>query len=55
MVSAKTLLNYPYWTITFTVHTNASDKQLDAVVSHNNKLLHFSQVDYVSHYVTAIL
>ena len=26
MVSAETLLSYTYWTITFTVHTDDSDK-----------------------------
>ena len=33
MVSTETLLNYPYWTIPFTVHNDASDKQLGAVIS----------------------
>ena len=37
MVSAETLLSYPYWKISFTDHTNASDKQLGAVISRNNK------------------
>ena len=37
MVSSETLLSYPDWTIPFTVHTAISDKQLDAVISHNNK------------------
>ena len=37
LVSAETLLNYPYWNITFTVHTDAYDKKLGAVISHNNK------------------
>ena len=36
MVSEKTLLSYPDWKLTFTVHTDASDKQLGAVISHNN-------------------
>ena len=26
MVSTDTLLNYPYWKLTLTVHTDASDK-----------------------------
>ena len=42
MVSAKTLLNYQYWTIQFTVHTDASDKQLGAVISQNNKRFYSS-------------
>ena len=37
MVSGETLLRYPYWTITFTVHMDASDKQLGAISSQNNK------------------
>ena len=37
MVSAETLLNYPDWTIPLTVHTDASDKQLGAVISQKNK------------------
>ena len=41
MVSAETLLGYPYWKINFTVHTNVSDKQLDAVISQNNKPITF--------------
>ena len=46
MVSAETLLSYPYWKLKFTVHTDASDKQLGAVISHNKKnILHYSQED----------
>ena len=41
MVSTETLLNYPYWTIPFTVHNDASDKQLGAVISQNNKHIAF--------------
>ena len=41
MVSADTLLSYPDWKLPFTVHTYASDKQLDAVISHNNKPIAF--------------
>ena len=37
MVSSDTLLSYPYCTIPFTVHDDASDKQVGAVISHNNK------------------
>ena len=33
MVSADMLLSYPDWKIPFTVHTNASDKQVGAVIS----------------------
>ena len=39
MVSAYMLLSYLYWTITFTVHTDAPDKQLGAVISQNNKTI----------------
>ena len=37
MVYSETLLNYPDWTITSTVHTYASDKQLGAVTIQNEK------------------
>ena len=37
MVSAETLLNYHNWTITLTLHTYDSDKQLGAVISQNDK------------------
>ena len=39
MVSVKNFLSYLDHTITFTVHTDASDKQLGAVVSQNNKTI----------------
>ena len=42
MVSAETLLNYPDWTVIFTVHTYASNEQLGGVISHNNKPIAFS-------------
>ena len=44
MVSANTLLSYTDWTIPFTVHTNASYKQLVAVISQNNKLIAFFSI-----------
>ena len=37
VVSAETLLNFPNWTIMFTVHTYASDKHHGAVISQNDK------------------
>ena len=37
MVSDDTLLGYPDWKIISTVHTDASDKQLGAVIIQNNK------------------
>ena len=39
MVSEETILNYPDWTVVpfLDVHTEASDKQLGAVISQNNK------------------
>ena len=41
MASAENLLSFPYWTIHFMVHTDASDKQLGAVISYNNKPIAF--------------
>ena len=41
MVSAKTLSSYPDQKIPFTVHTDASDQQVVAVISHNNKPIAF--------------
>ena len=37
VVYVMTLLSYPFWKLTFTVHTDTSDKQLGAFISHNNK------------------
>ena len=44
MVSSEKLLSYPYWKVTFTVHTDASDKQLGDDISHNNKPIAFSYI-----------
>ena len=41
MVSAETLLSYPDRKLPLTDHTGASDKQLGAVVSQNNKPIDF--------------
>ena len=41
MVSAETLISYPDCKLPFTVHTGAYDKQLGAVISHNNKPIYF--------------
>ena len=41
MVSAETLLSYPNWKLPFTVHTDAYDKQLGAVISQTNKKIDF--------------
>ena len=41
MVSSYILLSYPEWKMIFTVHTDASDKQLGAVIIHNNKPIAF--------------
>jgi hypothetical protein len=41
MVSKETLLNYPDWSNPFDIHTDASDKQLGAVISQDGKLIAF--------------
>ena len=37
VVSAETLLNFPNWTIVFTVHKYAYDKHYGAVISQDDK------------------
>ena len=44
MVSAETLISYPDWKLTFTFHTDASDKQLGYVISQNNKQIAFYSI-----------
>ena len=44
MVSSETLLNYPDWKIPFTFHTDASDKQLDSIISQNKKPIAFFSI-----------
>ena len=44
MVSSKTLLSYPDLKIPFTLHTYASDKQLNGVISQNNKPIVFFSI-----------
>ena len=44
MVSAETLLSYPYWKINFKVHTDAPDKKLGAIMRHNNKPIEFFSI-----------
>ena len=41
MVSAEILIGYTDWKLSFTVHTNASDKQLVDFISQNNKPVAF--------------
>ena len=41
MVSDETLLTYPYWKLSFTVHNDASDKQVVAFISLNNRPIDF--------------
>ena len=44
MVAQETLLHYPDWTIPFDIHTDASDKQLGAVISQKgNPIAFFSR------------
>ena len=44
MVYAKTLISYPDWKLPFTVHIDASDKQLCAVISQDNKTISFFSI-----------
>ena len=39
--SVEKFLNCPYWGLLFTVHTDASDKKLGAVIFQNNKPIEF--------------
>ena len=41
MVSVETLLSSTYWKLSFTFHTDDSDKQLGDVISQNNKHIAF--------------
>ena len=41
MVSAEALLSYTDWKLPFTVHTDASDKYIGAIISQNNKHISF--------------
>ena len=41
MISADNFQNYPYWKIPLAVHVDASNKQVDAFISQNNKPIHF--------------
>ena len=51
MISEDTFLTYPDWEVKFDVHTDASDKQLGAVVSQNGKPIAFSSRQLSKFYV----
>ena len=62
IVYAETLLNYPDCKILFTVYTDASDKQLGAVISQNHKPIALFSIklskphhDYTSTYKELLL
>ena len=44
MVSFEMLLSFPEWKLSFTVHTDASDKQLGGVISQKNKHIAFFSI-----------
>ena len=44
IVSAETLLCYPYWKIPFIFRSDAYDKQLGAVISNNNEPIEFLSI-----------
>ena len=44
MVSSEMLLSDTDWIMPFIFHTDASDKQLGAVISHNNKPIAFFSI-----------
>ena len=48
MLSVETPLDYPDWKIPFTVHTYASDKQLGAFISKNDKPIDLSWVELIN-------
>ena len=41
LISQDTMLSYPDWTRPFIIHTDASDKQIGAVISQNDKPIAF--------------
>ena len=53
MVSTETLIIYPGWELTFTVHTYTSNKQLGSVISQNNKpISFFSRIQAIHSVIT---
>ena len=55
MVSYETFLNYLHWKSWFTVHTDASDKNMGAVINQNVKPIYFSWGDLSRHKLTTLL